>query len=183
MSIRFCEFCSTVHSDDTIYCPDCGTRLIQSATEKYFNDSDNPWPFQPVNRFCLRIQGQPRNICFSGTHSVFHLWSALYSAYEQMRLYYRVKQDELELVGFPPERDLAELKRLDPAMLLNCKYRRFSFHTYGQLAPEMADEPAMIYQGSFEIEDCPPKAWGNVLGWLVATAPRPEPDNNWTYDI
>lgn len=186
MSIRFCEFCSTVHSDDTTHCPDCGTRLIQSATEEYFNDSDNPWPFQPVSQFCLRIQGQPRTILFSGTHSVFHLWTALHSAYEQMCLCYRAKQGELELMSFPPERRPAEFRILDPAMLLNCKYHRFSLHTYGDIAPEMTEEPGentMIYQGTFEIENCPPKAWGNVLGWLVATAPRPAPDTNWTYDI
>ena len=81
MSIRFCEFCSTVHHAETTCCPHCGARLIQSAPEDYFNDPANAWPFMPVNEFCLRIQGQPRKIIFNGTHSVYHLWTALHDAY------------------------------------------------------------------------------------------------------
>lgn len=186
MNVRFCEFCSTVHPDEATHCPECGTRLIQSATEEYFNDPANPWPFVPVDRFCLRIQGQPRTIRFSGTHSVYHLWSTLHTAFDRMRLCCRFRQDEMELVDFEPEQRPADFRVLEPGLLLNCRHRRFSVYTYGEADPEMAEVPGemeMIYQGSFEIEDCPPGAWGNVLGWLVGTAPRPETDTNWTYDI
>ena len=37
------------------------------------------------------------------------------------------------------------------------------------------------YQGSFEIQDCPDRFRKDILGWLAATEPRPELDNQWTY--
>ena len=186
MSIRFCEFCSAVHTDEMTHCPVCGALLIQSVEEDYFNDSGNPWPFLPVNEFCLRIQGQPRKILFSGTHSVYHLWTALHNAYEQMHLCWRVKADEVELVAYPPELRPKDFQVLDPGMLLNCRYRLFTFETYEEVDPAIASEPGQMqlsFQGNIDIEDCPPKQWGNVLGWLVATAPRPAARKNWTYDI
>ncbi|MBQ7229990.1 MAG: hypothetical protein IJX04_03740 [Oscillospiraceae bacterium] len=186
MSIRFCEFCSTVHPEELTHCPDCGARLIQEVEEAQFNDPANPWPFVPVDTLCLRIQGRPRTIRFSGTHSVYHLWSRLHSEYEAMRLCWRARKDEMELVGFPAGDCPEGHTLMDPGMLLGCKFRKFSFHTYEEADPEVAEEPGgmtMSYQGSFEIEDCPRKEWGNVLGWLMATAPRPAPDDQWTYDI
>lgn len=183
MNIRFCEFCSNVLRDESTHCPVCGTRLIQAVSEEQFNDSANPWPFEPVSTLCLRIQGQPRLIRFSGTHSVYHLWSLLHSEYDKMRLYYRFRKEEMELFA---GKCLENCKPLDPGILINCKHRKFSFHAYQKVDPDIAlepDEMEMTYQGSFEIEECPPKSWGNVLGWLLATAPRPEPDNQWTYEI
>ena len=186
MSIRFCEFCSSVHHADTEKCPHCGARLIQSVAEVAFNDSNNPWPFLPVNEFRLRIQGQPRKIIFSGTHSVYHLWTALHNAYRRMELCWRVKQGELELVAYPPAHRPKDFTLLDPGTLLNCQYRQFTFHTYEPVDPAIAAEPGQMqlsFQGNFDIEDCPPSQWGIVLGWLVATAPRPAAAHNWTYDI
>lgn len=186
MSIRFCAFCSTVHPDESTHCPDCGTRLIQEVAEEQFNDPGNPWPFVPVSQLCLRIMGQPYTIDFSGTHSVFHLWSLLHREYEQGRLYCRPRKEELELVSFPPDQCPDDFKILDPGRLLNCKHRKFSFSAYQEEDPEVALEPGemdMLYHGNFEINDCPPKYWGNVLGWLAATEPYPEAENNWTYDI
>lgn len=186
MNIRFCEFCSTVHPEEDSHCPDCGTRLIQEVSEEEFNDPGNPWPFVPVTQLCLRIMGQSHTITFSGTHSVFHLWSLLHREYEADQLYYKPRKGELELVGASPEHRPADFKLLDPGMLLNCRFRKFSFHTYREEDPEMALEPGemdMAYHGSFEFEDCPPKSWGNILGWLVATPPRPKPENDWTYEI
>lgn len=186
MNIRFCEFCSNVLRDEPTHCDLCGARLIQEVSEEQFNDPGNPWPFVPVSALCLRIQGQPRTIRFSGTHSVYHLWTALHECYENMTLCYRFRKDELELASFPAGSQDPDFKPLDPGALLNCKYRKFSFYTYQEADPEVDEIPGemeMTYHGSFEIEDCPPKSWGNVLGWLVATTPRPEPDNHWTYDI
>lgn len=185
MSIRFCEFCSTVHPDGATHCPDCGARLIQAVPEEQFNDPGNPWPFVPVSRLCLRIQGQPRTLRFSGTHSVYHLWSLLHSHFDDLSLYCRVKKGELELATFPRGRQTGNFRLLDPGMLLGCTHRRFSVYSYQAADPEVSPGGTleMTYQGSFEIEDCPPHALGNVLGWLVGTAPRPEPDNGWTYDI
>lgn len=186
MNIRFCEFCSSVNRDGATHCPECGARMIQEVTQEQFNDPTNPWPFDPVDSLCLRIQGQPRIICFSGTHSVYHLWSRLHEAFDSMRLYFRTRKDEMELVGCPGDQRPDGCQLLDPGVLLNCGYRKFSFHTYEEADPEVALEPGeveMIYQGSFEITDCPRKEWGNVLGWLAATAPCPRPEEQWTYDI
>ena len=185
MSVRFCEFCSSIHQN-TDHCPACGTRLTQEAAEELFNDFDSPWPFTPVTRLCLRIQGQPMTIRFSGTHSVFHLWSQLHREYEAMTLCCRPRQGELELVGFPPDQRPEDYRPVEPDLFLNCTHSRFSFHTHHELDPEVAREPGEMeteYHGSFEIDAAHPKYLGNVLGWLAATAPRPAPDHNWTYDI
>lgn len=186
MNIRFCEFCSTVHPDASTHCPECGARLIQEVAEAQFNDPANPWPFVPVDRLCLRIQGRERNICFSGTHSVYHLWSRLHSEYEAMNLYCRTRKDEMELMAFPDEETHDDYRLLEPGILLNCKVRKFSFYTFEKADPEVAPESGELektYHGSFEISDCPRKEWGNVLGWLVATAPCPRAEEQWTYDI
>ncbi|MBQ8237223.1 MAG: hypothetical protein IJZ39_03635 [Oscillospiraceae bacterium] len=186
MNIRFCEFCSSVNRDGATHCPECGARMIQEVTQEQFNDPANPWPFDPVDTLCLQIQGRPRLIVFSGTHSVYHLWSQLHAEYDAMRLFFRTRKDEMELAGFPEGQCPEGYRLLDPGVLLSCKYRKFSFYTYEEEDPEVAAEPGemeMIYQGSFEINDCPRKEWGNVLGWLAATAPCPRPDDQWTYDI
>lgn len=186
MSIRFCEFCSSIQRGGAEYCPVCGARLTQETEEALFNDFDSPWPFAPVSELCLRIQGQPMTIRFSGTHSVYHLWAQLHSEYEAMSLYCRPRQAELELVGFPGNQPPEGYRLVDPGLFLNCPYRRFSFHTHQALDPEVAREPGEMeteYHGSFEIGAVHPKYLGNVLGWLAATAPRPAPENNWTYDI
>ena len=184
--IRFCEFCSTVHPAEATHCSDCGTRLIQAVSEAQFNDPANPWPFEPVSRLCLRIQGQPRYLNFSGTHSVYHFWSDLYDGFRSRTLCCRVRKGELELALFPGGNCPETYPRLTPDRLLNCWYRKFSFYTYQEPDPALNMAPGsleMTYQGSFEIEGCPVRSWGNVLGWLVGTAPRPAPDNGWTYDI
>lgn len=184
MNIRFCEFCSSVHQEGTTHCPTCGTLLTQETAEAVFNDYDAPWPFIPVTELCLRIQGQPMKITFSGTHSVYHLWSLLHSEFEAMSLYCRPRQEELELVGFPRGQRPEGYRLVEPGVFLNCGHRKFSFHTYHEMDPEVATEPGemeMEYHGSFEIGPCDKKYWGNVLGWLAATAPRPQ--NTWTYDI
>lgn len=184
MNIRFCGFCSSISQDGADRCPVCGAQLMQEVAEELFNDPANPWPFQPLEQLCLRIQGQPRMIRFSGTHSVYHLWSQMHSAFESMTLYCHPRQDELELMSFPAGHRPDGWDLLEPGRLLNCAHRKFSFHTYQESDPAVALKPGemvMEYQGSFELDDCPRKAWGNVLGWLVGTAPRPAPD--WTYEI
>lgn len=186
MYIRFCEFCSTISRDGSTHCPECGARLIQEVTEEQFNDPTNPWPFEPVDTLCLRIQGQPRPIQFWGTNSVYHFWSRLHEEYEAMGLYWQARKDEMELVGAARGTCPRGFSLLDPGDLINCGYRKFSFSTYEEADPEMAPESGeteRIYQGSFEINDCPRRQWGNVLGWLVATAPIPRPDDQWTFDI
>lgn len=184
MNIRFCEFCSNVLQDASTHCPICGTRLIGESAGEQSGDPENLRPFVSVDTFCLQIQGQPRYIRFSGTHSVYHLWSRLHSAYEAMRLYCRPRKDEMELLAFPAEDCPADFQLLEPGILLNCKYRKFSFHTYEETDPDVALEPGeteKVYYGNFEITDCPGKEWGHVLGWLVATAPRPA--EQWTYEM
>ena len=186
MSVRFCEFCSSVHPKDATHCPLCGSPLLQSAPADDFNDGSNPWPFMPVSEFCLRIQGQPRKIIFNGTHSVYHLWTALHDAFQRRELCWQVKHGEMELVAYPTGLRPGDFHPVDPGMLLNCGYRQFTFHTYEEVDPAIATEPgqrALSFQGNFDIEDCPPSQWGNVLGWLVGTAPRPAADQHWTYDI
>lgn len=186
MSIRFCEFCSTVHPDESTHCPDCGARLTQEVSEEYFNDPANPWPFVPVDCLHLRIQGQPRTIRFSGTHSVYHLWTVLHREYDRMALCCRAKAGELELASFPQDQCPAGYERLDPGKILNSSHCRFSLYTYEESDPEVDEDDGeleMTYHGSFEIEACPHRFRRDVLGWLLATEPRPEAENNWTYDI
>ena len=186
MNIRFCEFCSSINRDDATHCPECGARMLQEVTLEQFNDPANPWPFAPVNTLSLRIQGQPRLLVFNGTNSVYHFWSRLHEAYESMNLYYQTRKDEMELLEYREGQCPRGFKSLEPGDLINCKYRKFSFYTYEEADPEVALEPgemAMAYHGSIEVGDCPRKQWGNVLGWLAATAPCPRPDDDWTYDI
>lgn len=185
MNIRFCEFCSGVCQDGD-RCPVCGSRLTQEAPEAVFNDPEHPWPFTPLSALCLRIQGQPMTIRFSGTHSVYHLWSLLHSEYEAMRLYCRPRQAELELVGFSGSQPPEGYRLVEPGLFLNCGFRRFSFHTRQALDPDVARESGEMeteYHGSFEIDAAHPKYLGNVLGWLAATAPRSAQEHSWTYDI
>lgn len=186
MKIRFCEFCGNVLRDEPEYCDICGSRLTQEVDEALFNDPEFPWPFEPVLSVCLRIQGQDRNIRFSGTHSLYHLWSGLHEVYEDMALYFRTRHDEMELAAFPEGCVMEEFRLMEPGDLINCRHSRFSFYTFSEADPELGLEPGtmeMTYQGSFVIEDCPEKQWGNVLGWLLATRPAPRPDTGWSYDI
>ena len=184
MSIRFCEFCSTVHHDETTHCPECGTRLVQTVSEEYFNDPANPWPFVPIDHLHLEIQGKARHVRFSGTHSVFHLWAALHKAYTENRLYCRYKSDELELMCYPAGFKPKSLPLLDPVLIMASKHRAFSLYSYQACDPDLLDMGnvlEMTYHGSFEIVDCPPRFWKDILGWLVATPPHPALDNQWTY--
>ena len=200
MSIRFCEFCSTVHPDEATHCPACGTRLAQTTSEEQFNDPTNPWPFTPISDIRLVIQGKPRQISFSGTHSVYHLWTQMHTAYESGALYFRERGDELELACFPEGQHHEEYHLLEPVTIMACNQNRFSLYTYEEIDPELevVSEQAegeeitpapeekegllmMTYEGSFEIPDCPDRFRKDILGWLIATNPYPELDNQWTY--
>ena len=184
MSIRFCEFCSTVHPNEATHCPDCGTRLVQTTSEEDFNNPAKPWPFVPINHMHLVIQGKPYQILFSGTHSVYHLWTELHGAYEAGMLYFRAKGNEMELISCPEHEYPQDCRLLEPVTIMECEHRRFSLYTYVAGDPEMAEEENKLektYQGSFEILDCPDRFRKDVLGWLAATEPRPELDNQWTY--
>ena len=186
MNIRFCEFCGNVLREEAEHCPVCGAVPAQQVTEEQFNDPANPWPFLPLDTLVLRIQGQPRVMRFSGTTSIYHFWSLLHREYDAMRLCCRIRKDEMELEGFDAESRPADFVPLEPGLLLNCRHRKFSFHTCQEADPEIALEPGEMertYQGTLEIDDCPPALWGNVLGWLAATAPHPAPGDGWTYDI
>lgn len=186
MNIRFCEFCSNVVQEALERCPVCGGLLSQEVSEEEFNDPANPWPFVYVDTLVLRIQGQPRVLRFDGTHSLYHFWSRLHREFDALRLCFRVRKEELELAGYDPENRPADFVPLDPGMLLNCRYRKFSFYADETVYPEIALEPGEMehtYQGTLEIDDCPPELWGNVLGWLAGTAPHLAPGGDWTYDI
>ena len=184
MNIHFCEFCSTVHPDEATHCPDCGTRLVQTTSEEQFNDPNNPWPFTPISNIQLVIQGKPRQINFSGTHSVYHLWSEMHGAYEAGVLYFRDKGEEMELISCPEGTHPEDCRLLEPVTIMAMNHSCFSLHTYVADDPEMekvANPLEKSYQGSFEIQDCPDRFRKDILGWLVATEPRPELDNQWTY--
>lgn len=186
MYIRFCEFCGTLSRDGSTHCPECGARMVQEATEERFSDLSQPMPFVSMNTICLRIQGRPRLIRFNGTLSVYHCWSLLHEKFETMRLYWRARKGEMDLVGFPEGQSQPDYRLLEPGDILNCKFRKFSFSTYEEADPDTALEPGelnKIHQCDFEIDGCPPKEWGNVLGWLVGTVPSPRPEAQWTYDI
>lgn len=186
MKIRFCEFCGNVLRDEPSCCDICGCALVQEVDEDAFNDPDFPWPFEPVLELCLRIQGRGRRICFDGTHSVYHLWDGLHTAYENRVLYFRTRKDEMELAEFPEGRQLTGFRLLEPGDLINCAHTRFSVYWYAEADPELSEDTDALevtYQGSFQIEDCPKKEWGNVLGWLLATTPAAKADDGWTYDI
>lgn len=184
MSIRFCEFCSTVHPDETTHCPHCGARLVQTTSEEDFNNPANPWPFVPITCIHIVIQGKPRQVLFSGTHSVYHLWTEMHGAYEAGMLYFREKGDELELISCPNGKHPADCRLLEPVSIMECTHSYFSLYTY--VADDLALEANALpleksYQGSFEIPDCPARFRKDILGWLAATEPRPEPDAQWTY--
>ena len=184
MSIRFCEFCSTVHPDETTHCPICGARLVQTTSEEDFNNPSKPWPFVPITSMCLVIQGKPRQIIFSGTHSVYHLWAEMHRAYEAGTLYFREKGEELELISFPENIHPEDCRLLEPVSIMASNHSRFSLHTYVVCDPELEvynHKLEKSYQGSFEIQDCPDRFRKDILGWLAATEPRPELDNQWTY--
>ena len=184
--IRFCEFCSTVHPDEITHCPDCGTRLDQTVSEEYFNDPSNPWPFVRVGHLQLLIQGKPRHVRFSGTHSVYHLWRDLHDAYENGTLYFREKGEEIEMYSEPEGPCPEGYQILDPVAILSSHHCRFSFHAYQDVDSELEVEEGELtptYQGSFEILDCPQRYWRDILGWLVATKPYPEMDNHWVYFV
>ena len=186
MSIRFCEFCSTVHPDETTHCPDCGTRLVQTASEEDFNNPNNPWPFVPISYLHLEIQGKPRQVRFSGTHSVFHLWTEMHHAYRDMTLYFRENRDEMELVRYPKGHCPAGYQRLDPVRIMSSSHAKYSLYTYHSLDPVLTgagDALEKTYQGSFEIVDCPKRYWRDILGWLVATVPHDALEENWHYTI
>ena len=186
MSIRFCEFCSTVHRDGATHCPDCGAPLAQDVSEEYFNDPGNPWPFVPISYLRVQIQGTSRSIRFEGTHSVFHLWSVLHSAYRQNALYFHERGEEMELAWYPDGQQPEDYRLLDPVAIMASKHHAFSLYAYQEGDHDAIidrNTPAMMYHGSFEIEDCPEKYWRDILGFMVATEPRPELENNWTYVI
>ena len=181
MSIRFCEFCSTVHPHETTHCPDCGTPLVQAVSEELFNDPNNPWPFTPISGIQLVIQGKPRCVNFSGTHSVYHLWSQLHKAYENGTLCFSDRGTEMELACHSVEQPVRGAA-LDPVAIMGCHHSRFSLYNHRDNDPDMAGgDLKWSYQGSFEIVDCPPRFWKDILGWLVATPPHPALDNQWTY--
>ena len=184
MRIRFCEFCSTIHPDETTHCPDCGTRLAQTVREEDFNNPNNPWPFIPVSCIQLEIQGKPREIQFNGTHSVYHLWSELHNAYRSATLYFRENRDEIELARYPEGHCPDGFQRLDPVSIMASRHAKYSFYTYELGDPELSetqDALEMTYQGSFEIVNCPQRYWKDILGWMVATAPHNALEQNWHY--
>ena len=187
MKIRFCEFCSKVVQEDAEYCDICGCRLGQDVEEEIFNDAGNRWPFQPVNEITLRIQGQPRQICFDGTHSLFHFWTELYRAYSDRNLWFRERsREEMELVSFPEGHAREGFRLLDSSDILNCGHRRFSVFTCTRPDPELTVEPdamEITYQASFHLPDCPDMDIPYVLGWLLATAPLPGYKSSWVYHI
>lgn len=186
MSIRFCEFCSTVHPEVTTHCPDCGALLVQTVSEEAFNDPNTPWPFTPIDGLCLEIQGKPRYVSFSGTHSIFHLWTELHNAYEEGCLYCRTKRNEIELARYPEGKCPPDFQLLDPVKIMEIQESKYSLYTHhpGDLdLPGLEDGLEKTYQGSFEIIDCPQRYWKDILGWLAATKPYPAPNPNWTYPI
>ena len=181
MNIHFCEFCSTVHPDEATHCPHCGTRLVQTTSEEDFNNPAKPWPFVPITSMQLVIQGKPRQILFSGTHSIYHLWAEMHGAYEAGMLYFRDKGEEWELISCPEGNHPADCRLLDPVAIMACNHSRFSLHTYVADDPDIAAALEKSYQGSFEILECPARFRRDILGWLAATQPRSELDNQWTY--
>ena len=186
MNVHFCEFCSTVHPDETTHCPFCGTGLVQQVSEEYFNDPGNPWPFVPISYLHLLIQGKPRALRFSGTHSVFHLWTELHQAYAENRLYCRDKGEEMELCSYPAGQEPEGMELLDPVRIMANTQQKFSLYSYAEADPDVDEESGdleMTYEGSFEMVDCPQRYWKDLLGWLVATTPYPELDNQWTYFV
>ena len=186
MHIRFCEFCSTVHPDETTHCPDCGAQLVQTVSEEAFNDPSTPWPFVPIDRLSLELQGKPRPVSFSGTHSVFHLWTELHNAYKEKALYCRKGWNEMELARYPEGKCPPDFKLLDPVQIMASQDTKYSLYTYQPGDPDLPgleDGLEKTYQGSFEIVDCPQRYWPDILGWLAATEPHVAPNPHWTYPV
>lgn len=184
--VQFCEFCSTVIQEETDYCPVCGCHLAQAEDADRFNDPDRPWPFTPVKDITLRIQGCPRHIHFEGTHSLYHLWLEMHQYYDGQALWFRVRNDEVELASFPQGRQMEDFRLLEPGDILNCANTRFSFYTHHESDPELELDAGTLvknYHGTFDILDCPAKDIPPVLGWLLATGPKPRFLEGWVYDI
>ena len=186
MHIRFCEFCSTVHKDDRTHCPHCGTQLVQTVDEDDFNNPNTPWPFVPIEYLQLEIQGKPRMVRFSGTHSVFHFWTELHRAYQENALYFREHRNEMLLI-YVPQGDCPDgAQPLDPVRIMESQYDRYSLYTDQPMELDGDQEEvgmSVMYQGSFEIVDCPQRYWKEILGWLVATEPRPALEDDWVYFV
>ena len=186
MMIQFCEFCGNVMREETDYCNICGCHLAQSVEDEKFNNPECPWPFTPVMDITLRIQGQPRRVHFDGTHSIFHLWRGMSHYYNEQALWFRVRKDEIELASFPEGKREEGFRILEPGDILNCYMSRFSCYGYDLPDPELGLEPDALvktYQGTFDILDCPVKELPFVLGWLLATGPKPRFLEGWVYDI
>ena len=188
MKIRFCEFCSkVVQGSEEEYCAVCGCRLGQDVEEAEFNAPGSKWPFDPVEEITIRVQGQDRLIRFEGTHSVYHLWKELHRAYSDMNLWFRERaKDEMEFATFPADRVQKGFRLLEPGDILNCGYRRFSLHTYAEPDPELTlpgDALEITYQGTFDLVECPKREIPYLLGWMLATIPRPGLDQGWVFEI
>ena len=186
MKIRFCEFCSNVVKGET-YCDICGCQLSQDVEEETFNNSKNPWPFTPVKDLTLMIQGEPRKIHFEGTHSLYHLLKEMNRGYSNLNMWYRLRgKDEMELATFHVGHALRNFRPLGPDEILNCTYRRFSFYVYAEPDPELGlpgDMMETTYQGTVDLVDCPDRDIPYMLGWILATAPKPRHADGWVYKI
>ena len=186
MKIRFCEFCGKVMKDADV-CDVCGCPLSQDVEEEEFNNSENPWPFTPVNDLVLMIQGTPRKIHVEGTHSLYHLWKEMNRVYSDLNMWFRLRgTDEMELATFPVGWVHPEFRLLEPGDILNCVHRRFSFYTYALPDPELGlpgNALDTTYQGTFDLVDCPDRDIPHLLGWFIATAPRPCHEEGWIYEI
>ena len=186
MMIQFCEFCGKVMREDTEYCNVCGCHVAQSVEDEKFNDTERDWPFTPLKDITLRIQGCPRKVHFEGTHSLYHLWRGMYRYYSKQALWFRVRNDEMELASFPEGRQDEDFRILEPGDILNCTITRFSCYGHTMPDPELGlEEDALIktYQGTFDILDCPAKDIPFVLGWLLSNGPEPRFQEGWVYDI
>lgn len=186
MKIQFCEFCGNVMREQADYCNVCGCYLAQDVEDVLFNNPDMPWPFSPVNQITLRIHGRPHYVHFEGTHSLFHLWRGMSRYYNEQSLWFRVHNDEMELASFPAGQAKEDFRILEPGDILNCKQTRFSCHGYANPDPELQledDNLVHTYQGTFQLLECPEKDIPFVLGWLLATGPKPRFLEGWVFDI
>ena len=186
MKIQFCEFCGNVMREEAEYCSVCGCYLAQNVEDVLFNNPNMPWPFIPVNEITLRIQGNPHCIRFDGTHSLFHMWRGMSRYYNERALWFRVRQDEVELASFPAGQELDGFRILEPGDILNCRQTRFSCYGYTVPDPELGledDQLIKTYQGTFDLVECPVKDVPFVLGWLLATGPKPRFLEGWVFDI
>ena len=184
--IRFCEFCGNVVREELERCDVCSCPLSQDVEEEQFNNSENPWPFTPVNALTLRIQSGERRIRVEGTHSLYHMWSELNRAYWNRNLWFKIHNDEILLSSYPAGKEQEGFRLVEPDVILNCTHRCFSFYTFSEPVPELMSVSGpleMTYQGTFHMEDCPEKDLPYVVGWMVATTPLPKPETGWVYDL